>query len=82
MLTYILLGIVVLYGIRRLLLLGSRPAGLPPGPPTEPIFGNLRQVTRSQVKQSTNSYMYSYRRLFNGMLSTSGAKNMALFFRS
>ncbi|RAQ98964.1 cytochrome p450 [Stemphylium lycopersici] len=46
MIAYILLGLAVVYGIQRLLRVGSRPAGLPPGPPTEPIFGNLRQMPK------------------------------------
>ncbi|PSN73010.1 putative cytochrome P450 [Corynespora cassiicola Philippines] len=46
MFTYILLGFAIFYGIYRLRLVGSRPAGLPPGPPTEPIFGNLRQMPK------------------------------------
>ncbi|KAH7044517.1 putative cytochrome P450 [Macrophomina phaseolina] len=34
---------LALYGLFRLSRMGSRPAGLPPGPPTEPFLGNLRQ---------------------------------------
>jgi hypothetical protein len=38
------LTLPVAYFISRLLRVGRRPAGWPPGPPTVPLFGNILQV--------------------------------------
>ncbi|KAL0261750.1 hypothetical protein SLS55_003180 [Diplodia seriata] len=35
---------VVAYLTHRILKIGSRPAGFPPGPPTRPIWGNLKEI--------------------------------------
>jgi len=36
--------VAAVYLLARLLLVGRRPAGLPPGPPTVPVLGNIHQV--------------------------------------
>lgn len=35
---------VVAYAISLVLKIGSRPAHMPPGPPTVPFWGNLKEV--------------------------------------
>ncbi|KAH6625125.1 putative cytochrome P450 [Boeremia exigua] len=67
MLSYIFLGLVVLYGIHRLLQVGSRPKGLPPGPPTEPVFGNLRQMPVSFQWEIFNKWGKKYGGVFSFM---------------
>jgi hypothetical protein len=37
-------GLLLLYGIYRLLKVGKRDPRLPPGPPTVPILGNMLDI--------------------------------------
>lgn len=43
--TFSALGLALLLGLIRLLRVGRRPKGYPPGPPTVPILGNLHLVS-------------------------------------
>lgn len=43
-----LLFLLLAYLISVVLRIGSRPAHLPPGPPTVPFWGNLKQVKLNQ----------------------------------
>ncbi|KAH6613012.1 putative cytochrome P450 [Boeremia exigua] len=67
MFAYMIIGLVIFYSIRRLLLVGSRPAGLPPGPPTEPLFGNLRQMPRHNQWNLFNEWGNKYGSVFTIM---------------
>ena len=42
-------ALLLLLGLSRLLMVGRRPKGYPPGPPTLPIIGNIHQVMRQHV---------------------------------
>jgi hypothetical protein len=37
--------------VYRILKIGSREEGLPPGPPTVPIFGNMLQIPITQTER-------------------------------
>jgi len=42
--------ILVVAATYKILKIGSREPGLPPGPPTIPIFGNMLQIPTSQTE--------------------------------
>ncbi|OJD37386.1 cytochrome p450 [Diplodia corticola] len=44
-----LLFTLLAYLAHRISKIGSRPAGFPPGPPTRPIWGNLKEASPSQA---------------------------------
>jgi cytochrome P450 len=47
---------------------GRRPKGLPPGPPTLPILGNLHQLPREDVHQKFREWAEEYGDMFTLML--------------
>jgi hypothetical protein len=49
MFLYFLLALFI-YGLYRLLQFGKSESGLPPGPPTVPIFGNMLQMPATQTE--------------------------------
>lgn len=69
---------LIVFIARKALRAGSRPKGLPPGPPTELIWGNTRQVTTSQgdhprsVRPGRNGRARGISRLVAIPLETSG----------
>jgi hypothetical protein len=49
-LVYLGIGLLALvYGLYKLLQIGSRPKNLPPGPPTKPIFGNILDMPARDI---------------------------------
>lgn len=50
MIYYTLVVAIVAYGVYRLLQIGKREPGLPPGPPTVPLFGNMLQIPATQTE--------------------------------
>ncbi|KAI1855449.1 hypothetical protein JX266_000314 [Neoarthrinium moseri] len=62
----ILLGIVS----RKLLQIGSRPADLPPGPPTIPILGNLHLMPDHDVNLQFQKWAQQYGPVYSLMLGT------------
>lgn len=38
------LSLLLAYLIAQLFKIGSRPAGMPPGPPTRPFWGNIKEA--------------------------------------
>ncbi len=81
------LGLAILscvYGLYRLIRIGSRDPRLPPGPPTIPILGNLHQVPITGIHKK---YVHLWPRFFPGLRiyswqsldSKSGENSMAEF---
>ncbi|KAI0096931.1 cytochrome P450 [Nemania sp. FL0031] len=50
--------------------LGSRPKGLPPGPPTLPIIGNIHQLPTSQPHKQFQKWAKEYGPVFSLVLGT------------
>jgi hypothetical protein len=44
---YTVIAVLTTYFLYRLLRIGHRPRGIPPGPPTVPILGNIHLVLLS-----------------------------------
>ncbi|KAF2144960.1 uncharacterized protein K452DRAFT_356306 [Aplosporella prunicola CBS 121167] len=55
------------YLIHRLLKIGSRPSNLPPGPPTSPIWGNLKQLSNVIPQKQYREWSKEYGPVFTIM---------------
>ncbi|ETN44005.1 uncharacterized protein HMPREF1541_10870 [Cyphellophora europaea CBS 101466] len=64
------LAITVLLGLRRLLRIGKRASGLPPGPPTIPILGNLHLVPARDAHLQFQKWAQEYGPIYSLMLGT------------
>jgi hypothetical protein len=54
----------------RLWRVGSRPKGLPPGPPTMPILGNLHQLPKRGIHLQLQKWAKEYGPIYSIMLGT------------
>lgn len=68
--TLIIGGILLSYGFYRLLKVGSRPKGIPPGPPTIPILGNLHQIPKENAWLQYQKWAKEYGPVYSLMLGT------------
>ncbi|KAJ9144501.1 putative Cytochrome P450 oxidoreductase [Pleurostoma richardsiae] len=64
------LAVVITIGfiIYQLLQVGRRPKGLPPGPPTLPIVGNLHQLPKEDVHVKFREWADQYGEIYSVML--------------
>lgn len=77
------LGVILVWILLKLSRRGSREAGLPPGPPTLPLLGNLHQFPKGGVHTKYVS-MFLFLRIFktNGNIcsdSQNGLSNGAMY---
>ncbi|KAI1324282.1 putative cytochrome P450 [Xylariaceae sp. FL0255] len=56
--------------VRKVLQIGQRPAGLPPGPPTVPIFGNLHLIPKHDVHLQLQKWAQEYGPVYSLVLGT------------
>ncbi|KAI5290674.1 hypothetical protein KEM54_000808 [Ascosphaera aggregata] len=68
--TLILSGLLLSYGLYRLLKVGSRPKGIPPGPPTVPILGNLHLMNKDKPWALYERWAKEYGPVYSLMLGT------------
>ncbi|KAK4941895.1 hypothetical protein LTR10_018225 [Elasticomyces elasticus] len=63
------LAIAVFAGlVYRLLQVGKRPKGMPPGPPTMPIVGNLLQLPKENIHEKFREWAQEYGEIYSIML--------------
>ena len=56
----IAVGLLLVYGVYRLLRVGSRDKRLPPGPPTWPVLGNLHLIPATGLGKKYDIPFLSY----------------------
>ncbi|KAH7072514.1 putative cytochrome P450 oxidoreductase [Paraphoma chrysanthemicola] len=56
---------VVLLGVSKLLRVGRRKPGLPPGPPTIPVLGNLHQIPLTGLHRKFRDWALEYGKIFS-----------------
>ncbi|KAF2198327.1 cytochrome P450 [Delitschia confertaspora ATCC 74209] len=69
-LTIVVGGILLVAGLIRLLRVGRRPAGYPPGPPTFPIIGNLHQMPKRDAHLQFQKWAQEYGPVYSLILGT------------
>lgn len=62
-----LVGSVLLY---KVFTYGQRPKGLPPGPPTIPVLGNLHQIPKRDVHKKFKEWAEQYGEMYSLMLGS------------
>ncbi|KAF7554975.1 hypothetical protein G7Z17_g2507 [Cylindrodendrum hubeiense] len=65
MISYAAIAILLAYGVYRLLQVGKREPGLPPGPPTVPIFGNMLQLAPRETEWQLTEWHKTYGPIFS-----------------
>ncbi|OCL10731.1 cytochrome P450 [Glonium stellatum] len=60
----------LLYALIKLLQIGRRPAGYPPGPPTVPILGNLHLMPAKYGHRQLRAWAQNYGPIYSLMLET------------
>ncbi|KAK5138503.1 hypothetical protein LTR08_000089 [Meristemomyces frigidus] len=67
-----ILGVVALlaFGLFRLLSVGRRPKGYPPGPPTLPVIGNIHQMPTRDAHLQFQKWAQEYGPVYSLMLGT------------
>jgi cytochrome P450 len=60
--------VVVAVCLYKLLQIGKRPKGMPPGPPTIPVLGNLHQLPREDVHVQFRKWAEEYGDIYSVML--------------
>ena len=66
------LGVLTIFalGLFRLLSIGRRPKGYPPGPPTLPIIGNLHQMPTRDAHLQFQKWAREYGPVYSLILGT------------
>lgn len=68
--SYVLAIITLLWVTYRLLQVGRRPKGLPPGPPTLPILGNIQLMPKENPHLQFQAWAQEYGAIYSLMLGT------------
>jgi hypothetical protein len=68
--SYVLAIITLLWGTCRLFQVGRRPKGLPPGPPTLPVLGNIHLMPKENPHIQFQAWAQEYGAIYSLMLGT------------